>query len=631
MKKSILKILVPLIGLTGFFSCQEPENETIDQVSMESSNYEYNIVDGSQIKNVTYALDNILQGKLSSRDNGGPIFDLSNILSLKDSTNNTNYTFNFILPDRPVNERYNLVVGVDSLGNVAEPKVLRFVSTEANLENWIENDFRFSSFQGQIHLHNYTDYFNSFDISGNGTCSDYDENGDPVPCDSEEVDNTGGTGGGGGPGEGTGDGANDGSGSDSSGVTGSGGGCWVSVEWDGCGGSNTNIAHGPGICGGDGTGAGYVVHIDCPGFHETYYKDGDCQDCDSGTSGPTGTNNISTQVQKLNYYLDGFLNEAQLDYLLNTNTELANAINNELLAEMQAIDGDVDRAKLAAFATVEIFSRGLDDDDAIDDAFLASLADYDACYVETGLTTTNPLLGVKYWKYSQQQYAIYDAEHPEWKSWKKLYYSQLDAIHLILDLAGLVPVVGEVFDVANGILYTIEGDKINAGFSFGAAIPGLGWAATGAKFAYKSTTKTASNIASGKVLKWVLGTDGIVYFGRRGLLREVMKSAGLLKKGHHAHHLIPWGEQGHELIQRASKAADPFHMSDLINGKSVEAWRNTTHPAYNNRVRQRMSEITNSNPTISPDEARVALQGLLEDLVDVIDANPNTKLQDLVF
>ena len=55
--------------------------------------------------------------------------------------------------------------------------------------------------------------------------------------------------------------------------------------------------------------------------------------------------------------------------------------------------------------------------------------------------------------------------------------------HGVLDVAGLVPGVGEVADLANAAWYTAEGDYTMAALSAAAAIPFAGWAATGAKAA----------------------------------------------------------------------------------------------------------------------------------------------------
>src|SRR4051812_40108038 len=65
-------------------------------------------------------------------------------------------------------------------------------------------------------------------------------------------------------------------------------------------------------------------------------------------------------------------------------------------------------------------------------------------------------------------------------------FSWKDLAHGALDVAGLVPVVGEVADGANAAWYTAEGDYLNAGLSAAAAIPFAGWAATGLKAGIKA-------------------------------------------------------------------------------------------------------------------------------------------------
>jgi RHS repeat-associated protein len=61
-----------------------------------------------------------------------------------------------------------------------------------------------------------------------------------------------------------------------------------------------------------------------------------------------------------------------------------------------------------------------------------------------------------------------------WPSWS-------DIGHAALDVVGLVPVVGEVADVANGIWYTAEGNYVDAALSFTSAIPLAGYGATAVK------------------------------------------------------------------------------------------------------------------------------------------------------
>jgi RHS repeat-associated protein len=58
--------------------------------------------------------------------------------------------------------------------------------------------------------------------------------------------------------------------------------------------------------------------------------------------------------------------------------------------------------------------------------------------------------------------------------------------HAALDIAGIVPGIGEIADGTNAALYAYEGDYLNAGLSAAGMIPFAGWAATGGKMMSKS-------------------------------------------------------------------------------------------------------------------------------------------------
>lgn len=62
----------------------------------------------------------------------------------------------------------------------------------------------------------------------------------------------------------------------------------------------------------------------------------------------------------------------------------------------------------------------------------------------------------------------------------------LDGVQLGLDLAGLVPGLGEPFDLANAGISFARGDNVSGGLSLAATIPGAGIGATGAKWAIGS-------------------------------------------------------------------------------------------------------------------------------------------------
>ncbi|MGH8572632.1 MAG: polymorphic toxin-type HINT domain-containing protein, partial [Gammaproteobacteria bacterium] len=54
--------------------------------------------------------------------------------------------------------------------------------------------------------------------------------------------------------------------------------------------------------------------------------------------------------------------------------------------------------------------------------------------------------------------------------------------HLLLDVCGMLPVVGEPCDGLNALGYAQEGDELNAGLSLAGTIPFWGWFATAAKW-----------------------------------------------------------------------------------------------------------------------------------------------------
>ncbi|EAZ84152.1 hypothetical Cytosolic Protein [Bacillus sp. B14905] len=70
----------------------------------------------------------------------------------------------------------------------------------------------------------------------------------------------------------------------------------------------------------------------------------------------------------------------------------------------------------------------------------------------------------------------------------------LNTLQVGLDIVGMVPVVGEIADGVNGIIYAARGDKVNAALSFGAMIPVVSNAATAGKWINKGA-KTAKGIS----------------------------------------------------------------------------------------------------------------------------------------
>lgn len=71
----------------------------------------------------------------------------------------------------------------------------------------------------------------------------------------------------------------------------------------------------------------------------------------------------------------------------------------------------------------------------------------------------------------------------------------LDGIQSALDLAGFAPGVGAIPDLLNAAIYAVRGDKLNAGLSLLAAVPGIGDAVAATKIVGKGVkaAKAAKN------------------------------------------------------------------------------------------------------------------------------------------
>ena len=197
-------------------------------------------------------------------------------------------------------------------------------------------------------------------------------------------------------------------------------------------------------------------------------------------------------------------------------------------------------------------------------------------------------------------------------------------VHIALDIVGLVPGIGEFADLANGIIYTIEGDGVNATLSFAATVPLAGWTAVGIKYAKKGIDITSNTRTT---LHWVVKSGNIITFGNRGQLRKVLNLA--TGDARQAHHIIPWGTSTHPAIQKAASNANAFHMNEALNGIPLNTSVHLgSHGNYDNLIRQRLDDIPEN---ATPDEAYEQVLEIIDDVRSAISANPNTHINNLVF
>lgn len=224
------------------------------------------------------------------------------------------------------------------------------------------------------------------------------------------------------------------------------------------------------------------------------------------------------------------------------------------------------------------------------------------------------------------QCVLIKAEHPEYSIWRVYWEASKEMIHLMLDGVGLVPGLGEIADVTNGVIYTIEGDGVNASLSYASAIPILGWWSFGAKVAMRTIHITPT---SKTVLKWVRKSNNVIDFGDRRQLRRVLNMA--TGDARQAHHIIPWAKQAHPAIQKAAKANGntPFHLNDPFNGIPLSnSVHLGSHTHYDNLVQGYLQAIP-ANAT--PDQAVAAVNALINKIRTAINNNPGVHLNNLNF
>ena len=146
--------------------------------------------------------------------------------------------------------------------------------------------------------------------------------------------------------------------------------------------------------------------------------------------------------------------------------------NNELVSSVDAAMADFDEAQRRCANAINALYRGgityrADNEDGVAEIgeFGATAAQYDAA-------ATGPE-GLPWGRVEP------DAPPPDPNE-------RARSLHTLLDLAGLIPVVGEVFDGVNAAWYGAEGDYLDAGLSAAAMVPLAGWAATGGKLGIKT-------------------------------------------------------------------------------------------------------------------------------------------------
>lgn len=185
--------LCALALLIAFSNCEKEELGTLPTPQQEvESPFKIRTVSFSDIPKLTHYLESKMGrpiNGLHSKDTlEGAIFDEDNVLEVIDTLNNTNYTFSFSFtyPNTPEHVFYNLIVGVDSLGNRKEPYILKYVADSLHIDAFRESGFDFSAFVGSMNVHPIGDFFQDPSLFQRD-CTQHDQYGDPIPCQTVAV------------------------------------------------------------------------------------------------------------------------------------------------------------------------------------------------------------------------------------------------------------------------------------------------------------------------------------------------------------------------------------------------------------------------------------------------------------
>lgn len=323
-----------------------------------------------------------------------------------------------------------------------------------------------------------------------------------------------------------------------------------------------------------------------------------------------------------------------IDYLNNNKIEGTNLVNPEAMAFalelINLANNEEDKEIIPNLISLSIITK---ENGYFESFFDSNYYNLINPFTEVDTEMYNPLWGVYFTiecsiaRHKLSQEPGWNDLHPLVQDAKVYWAASKEMIHLGLDLIGLVPVVGEVADLTNGVIYTIEGDGVNASLSYASAIPVAGWFSTGVKFA-----KRADGL---KYL--VVGTNNLISFGAYNS-KKFRQACGIAigDATQQAHHLIPRGSQiiEHEVVQRAAKATNNggFHIDQALNGVAVATWRNQpNHPNYNNLIRQKLVNFLNANPNATPTQCYNQLMIILNQAKQAVINNPNTHLNDLIF
>lgn len=285
----------------------------------------------------------------------------------------------------------------------------------------------------------------------------------------------------------------------------------------------------------------------------------------------------------------------------------------KLLEQNQNPDNDY--AELAFKTALRLLIENLDQFSSVEDV---NEAIEDVLQV---LTSINPNFMQYYWL----EFALVKQDNPNLQPHFLHFKTSLEVLHTSLDFLGLAPGAGEFADLANGFIYSIQGDGANASLSLSGAIPFAGWSTAGVKIARKVDRFNTI------ITFTIRASDGLIDFGKRNSTK-FRKVCGLVKGDpRQAHHLIPRADRflNNDVIQAAAEKG--FHIDEGLNGIPLPTnIHGGPHNAYSDKIFEVLEDFATNNPNFTPDEALAEVTRLTNLLKNVIESNSGISLNNLI-
>ena len=148
---------------------------------------------------------------------------------------------------------------------------------------------------------------------------------------------------------------------------------------------------------------------------------------------------------------------------------------------------------------------------------------------------------------------------------------------------------------------------------------------------YQKIVKVTVNGVSKNITLPINIVNGIVEFGSDGYNRtQLRKILNITDSAIQGHHIVPLNLKDLDIVQKAAKSDNVFHISDKLNGIPLPSTNHLTgHNSiggYSDTVRDILINFSENNQNIDYNSAYNFLNGLTNHIRGVIEANPNMNM-----